>query len=233
MKRLLLASVTFTVIAFSGLAFSSLAMTSALAADLPPRLPSPQTPVYVPFFSWNGFYIGINAGYGWGQSSWTSAVAATGAFNVTGPLAGGTLGYNVQTGAWVFGLEGDYDWANIKGSTTVNCPLGCETKLGWLATVRGRLGYALDRFLPYITAGGAFGNIKATTPGFAGASQTQAGWTAGLGVEYAFVSNWSAKLEYLYVDLGKFDCGTACGAVPPDDIKFTTHILRAGLNYKF
>jgi len=67
----------------------------------------------------------------------------------------------------------------------------------------------------------------------AGASDVMAGWAVGGGVEYAFLGNWTAKVEYLYVDLGKFDCGTACSPVTPDNVSFQTNVVRAGLNYKF
>lgn len=223
MKRLFLAII----------ALAAFVPTPAPAADLPPNLPSPNQPTYVPFFSWNGFYMGINAGYGFGQSSWTSASAATGSFSANGPTFGGQFGFNVQKSAWVFGLEGDYNWANLRGSTVTNCPASCETRLGWLSTVRGRIGYAFDRFLPYVTAGGAFGNVKASTPTATGAAKNQIGFAAGGGLEYAFVKSWTAKVEYLYVDLGKFDCGSACGVSPPNDIKFKTHLVRAGVNVKF
>ena len=100
----------------------------------------------------------------------------------------------------------------MKGSVTCAVVLTCETENTWLATFRGRLGYAFDRWLPYITAGGAYGNVKATTdpgPGLASASSSQFGWTGGVGLEYAFLGNWTAKIEYLYVDLGSFNAGLA------------------------
>ena len=121
----------------------------------------------------------------------------------------------------------------IKGSET--CALGpCEIDNKWLATARLRLGYAFDRWLPYLTGGAAFGDVKATRVGLnsAGTNDVMAGWTVGGGVEYAFLGNWTAKLEYLYVDLGKFDCSTACGPVV-DNVSFQTNVVRAGLNYKF
>ncbi len=78
--------------------------------------------------------------------------------------------------------------------------------------MRGRLGYAADRFMPYVTGGLAVGDIKASLPGFAGGSATNVGWTAGGGIEFAIAGHWTAKAEYLYVDLGHFSCGIACGA---------------------
>jgi outer membrane immunogenic protein len=189
----------------------------------------------VPFFTWNGFYLGLNAGYGFGQSSWTNTVtqATTGSFDVNGGLFGGTIGYNVQFSTAVFGVEGDIAWSGIKGSSPAGCAGPCETSNTWLGTARGRLGYAFDRFLPYVTAGAAFGEIKGTFGGGSSFTDTKVGWTAGLGMEYAFLGNWSAKLEYLYVDLGKETCTSACSGGVPVDVTFTTNIVRAGVNYKF
>jgi outer membrane immunogenic protein len=202
MKRLLLAIVGTLAVAAA----------SALAADMPPSrsLPLPRAPAYVPFFTWNGFYIGINAGYGFGRSAWTDTVTqdSTGNFNVNGPMVGGTVGYNLQFGTFVLGLEGDLDWTNIKG-------------------------YAFDRFLPYITGGGAYGDVKGSLLGVGDFKQTKAGWTGGAGVEYAFIDNWSAKIEYLYVDLGKATCDAACSGANPITATFKSNVVRAGLNYKF
>jgi outer membrane immunogenic protein len=226
MKRLLLAVVG--TLAFAG--------TSALAADMPPSrsLPPPRAPAYVPFFTWNGFYVGINAGYGFGHSRWTDTVTqdTTGNFNVSGPMVGGTFGYNLQFGTFVLGLEGDLDWSNIKGSV-ITCIGTCETKNNWLGTARGRIGYAFDRFLPYLTAGAAFGDIKGTVVGIGSFTDTKVGWTGGGGVEYFFTDNWSAKLEYLYVDLGKGTCDAACSGTDPVSVTFKTNVVRGGVNYKF
>src|SRR5580704_14346196 len=221
MKRLCLALIG--VMAFAG---------AAAAADLarPEPVPYyPKAPVFVPPYSWTGFYVSINGGGGFGTSSWDS----TGSRNISGGLVGGTVGYNYQFGQAVIGVEGDMNWADINGSTTNACPAGCKTSDSWLATVRGRLGYAADRFMPYVTGGAAFGYIKASTPGFAGANSDRAGWTLGAGLEFAVAQNWSVKAEYLYVDLGKFNCGISCGAAVTDNVSFTTNLVRAGVNYHF
>ena len=111
---------------------------------------------------------------------------------------------------------------------------GCKTSNSWLATVRGRVGYSFDRFLPYITGGLALGNMKASQPGFTGGEDTNAGWTAGGGLEFVIAGNWTAKAEYLYVDLGKFNCGLACGnGANPDNVSFSTHLVRGGVNFRF
>jgi outer membrane immunogenic protein len=147
---------------------------------------------------------------------------------------GSTLGYNYQVGQAVFGVEGDLDWSVINGSTTNACPAGCKTGNTWLSTVRGRLGYAADRYMPFVTGGAAFGNITAFVPGFPQGVAERAGWTLGGGLEAALVNNWTAKVEYLYVDLGSFNCGFNCGAISAtNNVSFHTNVLRAGLNYRF
>lgn len=219
MKRLLVAGIALA-------ALSALAQ----AADLPP---APQSyykaPAFVPPYSWTGFYLGVNGGGALGQSKWDSA----GSFDISGGLVGGTIGYNYQYSRAVFGVEGDIDWTSIRGSTTtLACPTGCNTSNSWLSTVRGRIGYAADRFMPYITGGAAFGNINATAPGLVGASAVNAGWTAGAGIEFAIAGNWTAKAEYLFVDLGKFNCGLNCGPAT-DNVSFDANVIRAGVNYRF
>jgi outer membrane immunogenic protein len=158
---------------------------------------------------------------------------STGDFDVSGGLVGGTIGYNYQLGGVVLGLEGDFGWADIKGSTTTNCPTTCQTQVDSLGTGRVRIGYAFDRFLPYFTGGVAFGSLKGTTTGFGSFTSSQVGWVFGGGVEYAFADHWSAKAEYLYVDLGSATCGSSCSGTDPFDVTFKTSIIRGGLNYKF
>ena len=217
------------------LAFAALAVWAgtAAAADLsrgPAPAPYYKAPELAPVYNWSGFYIGINGGGGWGTSTWTTG----GSFNTSGGLIGGTVGYNYQMNQVVLGVEGDIDWADISGTRTAAgvCAFGCTTKDSWLGTVRGRVGYAADRFMPYLTGGLALGDIKASLPGFTGGSTTNAGWTIGGGIEFAIVGHWTAKAEYLYVDLGSFNCGLSCGAVT-QNVSFTTNLLRGGVNYRF
>jgi outer membrane immunogenic protein len=203
---------------------------STQAADIPRPVYKGIRPV-VAYYNWTGFYVGLNAGYGFGTSKWSDTVSAA-SVKPKGGLFGGTLGYNYQVGSVVWGLEGDIDWSGVKGSTACAPLSTCEVTNRWLSTFRGRLGYAFDRWLPYLTVGGAYGSVKATeTSGglVASVSKNQLGWTGGVGVEYAFLGNWTAKLEYLYVDLGKFDDGVA----PVTTVTFKENIVRAGLNYKF
>jgi outer membrane immunogenic protein len=219
------------VVACAGLLALAFAAGSAMAADLPPRYQQPyaKVPVYSTGFNWTGFYLGINGGGGWGRSQWDGVDK----FSSSGGLIGGTVGYNWQINQFVLGAEGDIDWSGIGGSTTFRCPPGCATRNHWLSTVRGRLGYAFDRFLPYVTAGLAVGDIAATVPGFPAGSVTSAGWTIGAGIEYGLVSNVSIKAEYLYVSLSDFNCGFNCGLAANGNVTFNANVFRAGLNVHF
>jgi outer membrane immunogenic protein len=102
-----------------------------------------------------------------------------------------------------------------------------------MSTVRGRVGYSFDRVMPYVTGGLAVGDINAAVPGLTGGSSTNAGWTVGGGVEVALPGNWSAKAEYLHVDLGRFNCGAGCGVAPTDNVSEQENVFRAGVNYHF
>jgi outer membrane immunogenic protein len=210
------------------------AATTAHAADIPRRPEVPTKAAYTPrLFDWSGFYVGLNGGWAWSRSQYDYSGLPDTSFKGSGWLVGGTAGYNAQVGQTVFGVEADLDWADIDGNANCAAVAGpCETKASWLGTVRGRLGYAADRFMPYVTGGAAFGKVKATVPGIGSASDTRIGWTLGAGVEYALTDRWSWKAEYLYVDLGKFDCGVSCGAVNTD-VSFKSHVLRSGLNLRF
>jgi outer membrane immunogenic protein len=208
------------------------AAQGARAADLSvaPLYKAPPAQV-TQAYNWTGFYLGINGGGGWGHSNWDTSAASIG---ISGGVAGGTAGYNWQFGNAVLGLEADVDWANLKGtSSSALCPAGCTTSDTWLSTVRGRAGYAFGGVLPYITGGLAMGDIRAATPGFAGASSSNAGWTVGGGIEFALPGNWSAKAEYLHVDLGSFNCGANCNGLPTDNVSMHDNVVRAGVNYRF
>jgi outer membrane immunogenic protein len=140
--------------------------TCRAATPCRPRRPCTKRP-----YNWTGFYVGLNGGGGFGHSNWDAF--ATG-FDTTGGLVGGTVGYNYQMGQVVFGLEGDGDWSNLRGSGLCAGP-SCETRNNWLATARGRLGYSFGRVMPYVTGGGAFGDIKSSLAGFGSQTTTRAG----------------------------------------------------------
>src|ERR1700756_2091547 len=158
-------------------------------------------------------------------------------------VVGGTLGANFQTGAFVCGVEGNWDYSAINTGTTASiCTFSgqCQTGNNWLATARGRAGWAVDRVLLFATAGGACANVQTTLNGTT-PSHTQSGWTAGAGIEWAFADNWTAKVEYLYVNLGNgsVSCVAATclaasgGPAIPVSVSLTENLVRAGVNFKF
>lgn len=232
----------------------------ALAADLiqpppPPQAPATYVPAAPPAFNWSGIYIGVNGGYAFGNSNWSGDPAigfpGTGNFDVNGWLVGGTLGANWQTGQFVLGVETDGDWTDLNGNlagTGATCgivaPCTFQTSNNWLATFRGRLGFAFDRVLVYGTAGGAAGDVQTTLTGVGLAgpftsvtNSTEWGWTAGAGIEYAITDNVTAKVEYLFVDLanGSATCpaGACAMAATTTAASFDTSLIRGGVNFKF
>jgi outer membrane immunogenic protein len=244
------------------------------AADMPLKAPAWTAPAPS---DWSGFYLGINGGYAVGNDPFNQtlsegALSASSSINsrVTplGGLFGGQFGYNYQTGHWVFGLEGDIQWAGQKD--TAGCGIECisetavgglgtvtlgsaEQKITWFGTARGRLGWANDGWLVYITGGGAWGGISATTAvsatgGFGGllgssasntTSFTNGGWVLGGGTEVRIAGPWSAKFEYLYMDLGSVTDTLSLTSLGLATETLTTkswihdNIVRVGLNYKF
>jgi len=215
----------------------ALSAVSALAADMPAKA-AYKAPAYLAY-NWTGLYLGINGGGAWGNTTWNDPTAGNGSWKTSGGLVGGTVGYNWQApgSAFVWGVEGDMDFGKISGSgNNADCAVlvNCRTRSTWLGTARGRVGYSWDRWLPFITGGAAFGNIQASSSGTPQESTNRTGWTLGGGAEYAFAGPWSAKLEYLYVDLGSFNCGTtACGVPSPTSVNHRLNIVRAGVNYRF
>lgn len=233
-----------------------------------------------PVYSWTGFYVGLNAGGAWGSSDvdigcsdgglfplFCEDARSTGAFpfrmsnDLEGFIGGAQAGYDFQHGKMVVGLVADIAWTSIDDSDskrtgptvffTESNVTRVSQDLEWLATVRGRLGYALrDHFLLYATGGLAFGEVDHTFDfEFSGGdyarvskSETQVGWTVGGGGEYSF-GHWSLQGEYLYYDLGEENFrtqyvdtnGCACDPLPFRKPEFETHghIVRAGVNFKF
>jgi outer membrane immunogenic protein len=205
--------------------------TPALAADLPPvapRAPAAYAPAVAPIYNWSGIYLGVNGGYGFGTTKWNLTVppfpAASGSIGTSGGLVGGTIGANYQIGQFVIGVEGDGDWVDITSSGITGCN-GCLGTDNWLATIRGRAGFAWDRVLLFGTGGAAFSDGVTTN------SDTQTGWTAGGGVEVGITENFTAKVEYLFVDFGSTSCGSGVGVTC--SASFDASLVRGGLNYKF
>ena len=217
-------------------ALGLLAAGAASAADLPSRKGPVVAPVYVPAFTWTGFYVGANAGYAWGQIDSSNFGIVNPFSDPDGFVGGGQIGYNYQIGQWVVGLEADFQGADLK-STARNLAgtVTASNEINWFGTVRGRVGYAFDRFLPYVTGGFAYGNVKnkVTAPTFTFSDDnTQYGWTVGGGLEYAFTNNLTAKVEYLYVNLDK-ESFTVPGGTFTSNVETKFSVVRAGLNYKF
>ncbi len=198
--------------------------------------------------NWTGMYVGGQVGYGWGTNSYTFTVIPKTTDNEMDGIVGGvTVGGNWQFDSIVFGLEGDVSFSDLNGrrNTSAN-PVpttpcltpgtGCSADVAWFGTLRARLGLAAGNWMPFVTGGLAFGKVKGSADlgacGFTaicGFDDTRFGWTVGGGSEFAFDKNWSAKVEYLYVNLGSPSFTTA--TVQSDNVDFS--VVRAGLNYRF
>jgi outer membrane immunogenic protein len=211
---------------------------AASAADMQRPAPVYKAPILTParVYDWTGFYVGGNIGYGWGrQDAALTGFGSLGSANVDGIIGGGQVGYNWQLNQLVLGLEADIQGSGQKGDGGVAGVATYTSKLDWFGTVRGRVGYAFDRWLPYVTGGWAYGggNVSGTAGGAPfSTSSNYSGWTAGAGLEYAFLNNWSVKGEYLYVDFGNGP-STVTGAGTISSGHLTDNIFRLGVNYKF
>lgn len=206
MKKLLLATV-----ALAGLA------GSASAADVPySREPlAPMTPYNI--YNWTGPYLGLHLGFGFGGDFDALSDGATGF------LAGVQGGYNWQMDTIVFGIEGELSYSGIGDNY-----YGVDADLNWKGSITPRLGFAFDRFLPYVKAGLAFGDVEFSTPGIS-ESEMMMGWTVGFGVEYAMTDALSLKVEYAYTDLGRDDFFLAAG----HEGGYDGHEIKAGINFHF
>jgi outer membrane immunogenic protein len=221
----------------------AMGMAPASAADLAAR---PYTkappPMVAAIYDWSGFYIGANGGWGSSRKCWdilTPAgvfVAPEGCHNATGGVAGGQIGYRWQSAAWVFGLEGQGDWANLRGSnqSTFAAPFSNQSKVDAFGLFTGQVGYAFNTVLLYVKGGGAVtadrfnvnttvGNALVATTG----DQTRWGGTVGAGLEFAFAPNWSAGVEYDHLFMGnKTTTFTNNGALGPAGTLFGTDRIR-------
>lgn len=193
-------------------------------------------------YNWTGLYVGAQAGYEWARTSYTfNGPVPSGRFTPSGFVGGVYVGYNHQFDSpLVVGVEGDIEYANVKDS--FNNPFGNRSAgsadLRWQGSVRARVGYAFDRFLPYVTGGVAFGHFRfegGPAPGSLQSwTKTKTGWTIGAGLEYAFADRWSARVDYRYTDFG-----TASGNLAPafpfvtESMKIRDHAVRVGVSYRF
>jgi outer membrane immunogenic protein len=218
--------------------------SSAFAADMPVKAP-PMAPL-PPAISWNGFYIGANVGGAWTNNDESLTLVGiplvtggSGSNNNAGVVGGGQLGYNWQINNWLIGFEGDFNGSSQKRSNTFTTAAGAvfdtEARIQWFATARGRLGYVNGPWLLYVTGGGAWVNFEGSVTGpFAGslsANTTRSGWTVGGGVEWMFLPKWSAKLEYLFIDVGDDTFSDSRGDFM--NVKLQENVVRVGLNYHF
>ena len=236
----LIGSAVFMLLATSAL--------SANAADL--AVKAAPAPVVAQVYNWTGLYVGVNGGYGWGTQDPLTLFSDRfdrSSFSTSGGMFGGTIGAQIQQGYVVLGIEGDLDWANIKG-TGISTPtigggllfpagiaLNIAANTSAVGTARIRAGVAMNNWLFYATGGAAFVKESANGTSIAGvacgtlgvfpncsASSWRPGIAAGLGAEWGFAQNWSAKLEYLYIE--------ALGSgVSTDHI----NTIRGGINYRF
>lgn len=222
----------------AGLGLSLLACDGpAFAADLPLK-----APVLKAVYDWTGFYLGGHVGYGGGSlGPGTNPLPEQGVLfphSVTGLIGGYQAGYNRQlSNHVVIGIEADASFPSPLDAPRLT-PAPFNTTIDYVGTVHGRVGYAYGSWLPYVTGGFAWGHSRVdvndggrtivSSPG-----QTQAGWTAGAGVEFAVSGNWSAKLEYDYIDLSRRTLDLSAFGLPDVNVDPNIHLVKLGLNYRF
>ena len=241
MKKILLGTVA--------LAALGMAAAPASAADLAARPYTKAPPPMVqPIYDWSGFYIGINGGGGTSHKCWdlmTGTLAtAEGCHDATGGTVGGQIGYRWQSSSWVFGLEGQGNWADFKGSNTnlTNTLLRDTSKIDAFGLITGQVGYAWNSALFYVKGGGAVVGDKYNTTVIANsalndsAKQTRWGGTVGAGLEFGFAPNWSVGVEYDHMFLGRKNVNFTT----PAGVFSTTESIRQDvdmglvrLNYRF
>ena len=193
---------------------------AAFAADMPvAQQPMDAVVQEAASFDWTGFYVGVYGGFGFGHADFDDGLYEP---DIEGGLAGGTVGYNMQSGNFVYGIEADGGWAGFESQDDL---VDIRGNLNWTSTVRGRLGFAFDNFMIYGTGGAAFGGFEA--PSF-DEEDTRIGWTAGGGVEASLTEHISAKVEYLFMDFGDDTIGEP--AIPVD---LQVHTIKGGINYRF
>jgi outer membrane immunogenic protein len=239
-------------------------VAGAAAADLPNRYRGPDLFSPAPAATWTGLYVGAQVGYGFGSDQTLVNVSGfpfsfVGPdHDLSGPVGGIHAGFNFQNGPIVYGLEGDLELANADGTISLagsggfaGLGLTSRTSIDWQGSLRGRLGFAMfERAMIYGTAGLAFANIEnaysATLPpgnvfgapaGITAAKfdETHWGWTVGAGVEYALMSNWTARVEYRYTNFSEYKNNstllTAAGSTSRQDPDL--HTFRIGGSYRF
>ena len=196
-------------------AFAAGLVSAAAAADLP-RSPAPYyAPAQSGLYNWSGAYAGLNLGYQWGTVTNSNV-------SPSGIAGGGQVGYNWQSGQFVFGIETDFQFS---GADDTFAPFKFSNP--WFGTMRGRAGAAFNNVLLYATLGLAYGSLEGQIPGL-DETRTEVGWAGGIGAEYGFNPNWSARVEYLYMDLASRGF-----SITGTDNGLHANMLRFGVNYHF
>jgi outer membrane immunogenic protein len=216
----------------------------ASAADMPVKAP-PRVSAPPPVYNWTGFYVGGHVGYLWGRThvEEEGTVVEDGA-PTNGVIGGALAGYNWQYNQFVFGLEGDFGWTNAKGTgtaqqtTTITTQAPNKYDFDWTGHVRGRVGYAADRWLFFVAGGLAIadfnfheGAITTTTVVVPPPGGTYVGWSIGGGIEYAITQNLLGRVEYLYDHFGHKDYVGSDG--DPYRVSLTGSTVRGALAWKF
>jgi outer membrane immunogenic protein len=224
---------------------TAVGVCSVAAADLSPEpTKAAVAPVaYAPaaIYSWTGIYIGGHAGAGFSGSSWTDPfTGGNNTFNSgAGFLGGGQIGANYQFNMLVLGVEGDFSWTGLKGGGTDSIGEAINTNTNWTSTVTGRVGAAFDRLLVYGKGGLALAQDHSSLTDLGGNSANttfmRTGWTVGAGLEYGITKNWSAKIEYDYLNFGSQTLNFSTPLQPAYSSSATLNVqeIKAGVNFRF
>ncbi|MBR0798062.1 porin family protein [Bradyrhizobium jicamae] len=244
MRKFLLASAALSVL---------IASAPAMAADLAARPYTKAPPMVAAVYNWGGFYVGANGGYGSSHNCWdvnnvagfgpVVPAVAEGCHDATGGLAGGQIGYRWQSGTWVFGLEAQGDWADLKGSNVSSLaaffPMVNQSKIDAIGLFTGQIGYAWNNVLWYVKGGAAVTSDKYTGilagVTFDSASETRWGGAVGTGIEIGFAQNWSVAFEYDHLFMGSRDVRFTILGVNDrtDHIKQDVDMATVRVNYTF
>jgi outer membrane immunogenic protein len=251
MKKLILAA---SILAASA--------AGASAADLEAQPYTRASPMIAALYDWSGFYWGANAGYGSSRNCWDlvsaagTSIGAEGCHNATGAVAGGQLGYRMQSSAWVFGVEAQGDWAGLRGSQASNAfflstpgDLTNRSRIDAFGLFTGQIGYAWGNTLVYVKGGAAVTStryndiVTASGTNLATASDPRVGGTAGVGLEYGFAQNWSLGVVYDHLFMGSrtvaFSTLVPIGNIPAgvtvatDHIRQDVDLVTVRVNYTF
>jgi outer membrane immunogenic protein len=236
---------------------AAIAAAPATAADMRTRAPVYKAPQPAPVHGWTGCYIGGNVGYGWARQDFIdppegvvdgSTAVDLGAHTADGVVGGGQIGCDYQTGPWVIGVQGMFDWANLEGSGplpaafTFDARNGVFSNVSWFATLTGRIGYTVQPgVLAYVKGGAAWVRDEFRVNTDSGiinwrANVTRSGWTIGGGLEWMFAPQWSLFAEYNYMDFGSFNATFVPNLLvfrPSVEISQDVQTVLIGINYRF